>query len=49
MGLKCESLYSYLQSIGFIDNNMLYTGLSSYNNFHACQLIIWTNPIIEEY
>lgn len=48
-GLKCERIYPYLQSIGFIDNNMLYTGLSPYNNFHACQLSIWTNPLVEEY
>lgn len=44
-----NTLTNYLRNNRFLNNKNEYTGLAPYNNFHACNLSLWKEPLIKEY
>lgn len=48
-GYDVKKQYTHLKNINFLDNNLLYTGLAPYNNFHACKLSLWEDKLIKDY
>lgn len=48
-GFDIRKLTLYLLKNRFINKDGLYTGLCPYNNFHATNLKMWKNPLIEDY
>ena len=48
-GYSISGLIPYLKTIGFLNKDLLYTGLSPYNNFHASTLQLWKEPLIKNY
>ena len=48
-GYDINKLTNNLKRNRFLDNNNMYTGLAPYNNFHACKLSLWREPLITKY
>ena len=48
-GYSINILTKFLRSNQFIDHNNMYSGIAPYNNFHACKLSLWREPLIKKY
>lgn len=48
-GYNINNLLNYLKMNRFLDNNNMYSGLAPYNNFHACKLSLWKEPLINKF
>ena len=48
-GYSMDQLFPILLKQNFLMHNGLYSGLAPYNNFHATNLEMWKQPLIEDY